>query len=62
MKVYDYKCQLCGHTEERYVQDWEAEQTQWHRCPGRDGEVQAMVRLPPGTRTHFRFADTKLKR
>lgn len=57
LKVYDYRCPQCDHAEERMVKQADAD-TQL--CRQHLNEV-TMLRLPPGTRTTFRFADQKLK-
>ena len=54
--TFDYRCTQCGYEDTRYVQrnmqDFQIHQPE---CGGR------MKKLPPNTRTTFRFADTKLK-
>ena len=52
--TFDYRCS-CGNVESRFVRK-EAKDNQ--RCAKCDSE---MTRLPAGTRTTFKFADTKLK-
>lgn len=58
--TFDYKCPKCGHVESRFVQRTEMDMVYHHGCGTQHGEPK-MVRLPAGTRTHFRFNDTKLK-
>ncbi len=60
IKVFDYRCPVCGHTEERFVT--QADEFR-QLCPYKvaDDEPNLMDKLPAGTRTHFRFADTNLK-
>ena len=54
--TFDYRCPD-GHEEERLVLRKEMDA---QRC--REGDCKKrMIRLPAGTRTTFRFADTKLK-
>lgn len=53
--VFDYVCTKCQHTEESMVFRHQMDNQHCPRCGTK------MVRLPAGTRTHFRFADTKLK-
>ncbi len=60
-KVFDYKCHNCGHLEERMVPA-EFMDAQWCDKCETDDFVSGMKRMPAGTRTHFRFADKKLKR
>jgi hypothetical protein len=52
--TFDYKCPDCGHVDTRLVKREEMDE-QACTCE------QTMRRLPAGTRTTFRFADTKLK-
>jgi hypothetical protein len=52
--TFDYKCPDCGHEDTRLVKREEMDE-QACTCE------QTMRRLPAGTRTTFRFADTKLK-
>jgi hypothetical protein len=51
MRIYDYLCRRCSHREERYVR--RPEEPQKCEC-GAD-----MVKLPPATKTTFRFADKR---
>lgn len=57
-KVYDYQCQVCGTLLENVFEKPGA------RPPVcEEGHVLIpMSRLPAAPVTHFRFADTKLKR
>lgn len=55
--TFDFRCTGCGHEEERMVLRKEMDA---QRCR-QDGCKERLTRLPAGTRTHFRFADTKLK-
>jgi hypothetical protein len=59
--VHDYECIQCKHREERLVERDEADR-QVHVCPEGDDEYRFMQRLVSATRTHFRFADGRLKR
>lgn len=54
--VFDYVCTKCEHTEESMVRRDEMDQQKCPTCS------KKMTRLPAGTRTHFKFADRKLKR
>lgn len=63
--TFDYKC-LCGHVDTRMVQRDEMDDQYHDPCPEASAITgapcpMAMTRLPAGTRTTFRFADTKLK-
>lgn len=51
--TFTYRCPECGHEEDRFVKKSEMDSQTHCGVP--------MVRLPPATRTTFRFADTKLK-
>jgi hypothetical protein len=51
---FDYKCRTCSFLEPRLVRKDEKD-SQVCKCGSE------MIRLPPATRTTFRFADTKLK-
>jgi hypothetical protein len=59
--TFDYKCRECGDYDSRMVLRSEMDTQRCGKksttfpCRGR------MVKLPAGTRTTFRFADTKLK-
>ena len=64
--TFDYKCPTCGHVESRFVrrsemdeqfcnQELDAGLLGLYDCRHR------LIRLPAGTRTTFRFADTNLK-
>jgi putative FmdB family regulatory protein len=53
--VFDYVCTKCEHTEEAMVPRHKMDDQYCPLCGHK------MVRLPAGTRTHFRFADPKLK-
>lgn len=57
---FDYKCPDCGHFDSRFVKKSEMD-SQW--CDKHPGIRKPffMIRLPAGTRTTFRHADTKLK-
>lgn len=56
---FDYKCKS-GHVDSRLVKrDQMDNQFCFHDDHG--GFILRMTRLPAGTRTTFRFADTKLK-
>lgn len=59
---FDYKCPGCGAVESRFVRR-EAMDIQYHyECKDTETGMHPMMRrLPAGTRTTFRFADTKLK-
>lgn len=60
--TFDYRCRECGHQEERFVKRPDMDE---QRCRVLDHEgsacKSAMTRLPAGTRTTFRYADTRLK-
>ena len=58
--TFDYKCPNCGHVESRFVRR-DAMDCQYHYECTREGMHPMMDRLPAGTRTTFKFADTKLK-
>lgn len=51
MKIYDFRCKQCSRREERFVT--QPEQPQECVCGGE------MVKLPPATKTTFRFADKR---
>jgi len=54
--TFDYKCS-CGHVESRFVKRDEMDSQKCRECSA----TENMARLPAGTRTTFRHADTKLK-
>ena len=54
--TFDYKCPECGHVESRFVK---REHMDVQDC--NEPCNHPMRRLPAGTRTTFKFADTKLK-
>ena len=57
---FDYRCphlDRCGHEESRFVR----REAMDHQICGHAGCEALMVRLPPATRTTFRYADTRLK-
>lgn len=54
--TFDYKCSACELVVSRMVKRSEQDD---QRCEC--GNIEKMTKLPAGTRTHFRFADTKLK-
>lgn len=54
--TFDYKCDTCGDVKSRFVRR-EEKDSQHCAC----GSITPMRRLPAGTRTTFKFADTKLK-
>lgn len=59
MKVYDYLCPDCGCREERFVR---AEEMDEQFCTVPEPHCLAatpMVRLPPPTKTTFRFCDKR---
>ena len=59
--TFDYKCPNCEHVESRFVRR-EAKDSQYHYdCLTDENMHPRMVRLPAGTRTTFKFADSKLK-
>jgi hypothetical protein len=61
--VFDYVCPHCERTEELFVDALEKDHQFCHVCANGDTPGQKpMIRLPAGTRTHFRFADGRLKR
>jgi hypothetical protein len=51
VKLFDFLCRKCSRREERYVE--RPEQPQECVCGGE------MVKLPPATRTNFKFADKR---
>lgn len=51
---FDYKCLQSGEIVSKFIKKIDMND-QTCRCGA------PMVKLPPGTKTHFRFADTKLK-
>ena len=54
--TFTFRCPSCKHTEEdKLVRRTEMDDQPCPRCN------DTLVRLPAGTRTHFRFADSKLK-
>jgi len=58
--TFDYWCSSGNKTVTRMVRrELMDDQRCEHDCCG--DHSQLMIRLPAGTRTHFRFADTKLK-
>ena len=60
--TFDYRCPHCGHEESRFVKRSEMdEQTCDHGGLPSWHEPALMKRLPAGTRTTFRYADSKLK-
>lgn len=54
--TFDYKCTYCGHVESRFVK---REHMDVQDCDAPCNHP--MQKLPAGTRTTFKFADTKLK-
>lgn len=52
--TFDYRCPTTGEVESRFVKRSEMDE-QFNE------EGERMIRLPAGTRTTFRYADTKLK-
>jgi len=59
--TFDYKCPKCGHVESRFVKREEMNDQVHRACAAPLTGGTPMVRLPAGTRTTFRYADTKLK-
>jgi Zn finger protein HypA/HybF involved in hydrogenase expression len=55
--VFDYKCSWCPNYEADKLVSRKAMDD--HMCAECGSP---MVRVPAGTRTHFKFADTKLKK
>lgn len=55
--TFDYKCPACDEVEPRFVRREEMDVQHCNTC----NLDQPMIRLPAGTRTTFRYADTKLK-
>lgn len=53
MKIYDYLCRACQHREERYVHTPD-ERVTCSRCGS-----EHITRLPPATKTFWRFADKR---
>jgi len=56
--TFDYKCPQCGAIDSRLVKRT-VQDYQFHDCDNNTRRL--MVKLPAGTRTTFRFADSKLK-
>lgn len=54
--VFDYQCPVCGHVE---ADKLTLRDEHLPHCPTC---LWVMKRLPAGTKTHFKFADQKLKR
>jgi len=60
--TFDYKCPSCAQVDSRMVKREDMDDQVCRPCVrGNPHNDVRMIRLPPGTRTHFRFADTKLK-
>lgn len=60
--TFDYRCPYCEHEESRFVKRTEMDDQECTHPGLPSWHVPApMTRLPAGTRTTFRFADTKLK-
>jgi len=55
--VFDYKCVQCGHRAVDQMVRTTKKDKQF--CPSCNA---TLVRMPAGTPTTFKFADTKLKR
>jgi len=55
--TFDYRCSTCEETESRFVRRSDMDD---QKCP-KHSAPKPMTRLPAGTRTTFRYADTKLK-
>jgi DNA-directed RNA polymerase subunit RPC12/RpoP len=55
-KVFNYRCPKCGDEVEKLTTVPNMDKQRCLSCNTK------LLRLPPATRTHFRFADTKLKR
>jgi predicted SprT family Zn-dependent metalloprotease len=53
--TFDYRCSTCDTHEEKLVLRREMDAQRCDVCKSQ------LVRLPANPRTHFRFADTKLK-
>ena len=51
MKIYDFKCVACSRREERAVKR--------HDDPVKCKCGEPMVKLPPATRTFWKFADKR---
>lgn len=64
--TFDYLCPDCEHRETRFVRKSEMDDQQCPNYVAPNPEKpcfsMVMTRLPPATRTTFRFADKKLKR
>jgi len=54
--TFDFKCLTCGEVRTRFVKREEIDK-QMCACQ----TIEPMKRLPAGTRTTFRYADTRLK-
>lgn len=55
---FDYRCPHCFSVDSRFVKKVEQYQQRCNECD----YTGHMVKLPSGTRTTFKHADTKLKR
>jgi len=55
LRVYDYICPECRKREERFVRNDEIDSQECIHAVER--MAVPMVRLPPATKTTFRFAD-----
>ena len=56
--VFDWKCPLCGSFKEDVL----SRKSEIVQCKQHAPYSIDMVRLPAGPRTHFKFADQKLKK
>ena len=57
LQVFDYVCVECGKREERFVRPEERDNQECIHAVER--MAVPMVRLPPATKTNFRFADQR---
>lgn len=54
---FDYRCPSCFTVDSRFIRKSEMDAQTCDECDS----PTPLVRLPAGTRTTFRFADTRLK-
>lgn len=58
---FDFKCPNCGHVESRFVRRDQMDAQLCHCSTAKIRTLGPMQRLPAGTRTTFKFADTNFK-
>ncbi len=59
--TFNFKCSACGHTDVRMVDRSKVDSQVCRKASTTFPCLGLMAKLPAGTRTHFRFNDTKLK-